>query len=83
MGYLKAIAGKYIASLHIVDGEGNIEKDEFDALEVIFNERPEAPGNYQYLLRADNLTWEMVKMLPDDDLDDSEALAIILGGGDA
>lgn len=83
MGYLKAIAGEYIASLHIVDGEGNIGKDEFDALEVMFNERPEAPENYQYLLRADNLTWEMVEMPPDDDLDAADALAILLGGGDA
>ena len=79
MEYLKAIANGYIMSLHIVTIGGNIDKNEFDELKAMFQERPEAPDGYQYLLRADTLEWEMVEIPHDDDLDDSEALDILMG----
>lgn len=81
MGYLKAIANGYIMSLHIVSGEGNCDKKEYDSLEAMFRERPEAPEGYWYLLRADTLEWGLVEA-PEDDLPDEEALAILLGGAD-
>lgn len=80
MGYLKTIANEYIVSLHIVDDDGNIDKAEFDALEALFQERPEAPDGHAYLLRADNLEWELVELPPEGDIDDSEAINILLGG---
>ena len=82
MGYLKAIANGYIMSLHIVNGEGNCGKEEYDSLEAMFLERPEAPEGYWYLLRADTLEWELVEAPEDDDVDDAEAIEILLGGAE-
>ena len=80
MGYVKIIDNEYIMSLHIVNGEGNCGKNEFESLKTLFQERPDAPDGYWYLLRADTLEWELVEVSDDPDLDPADALSILLGG---
>ena len=82
MGYLKVISDGYVMSLHIINGTGNCEKAEYETLEGLFAERPPAPEGYQYYLRADNLEWELVEAPEDDEIEDSEALEILLGGAE-
>ena len=45
--------------------------------------KPTAPEGYEYKLRADTLEWELAELPaepePSEDVDDSEALDIILG----
>lgn len=58
------------------------EKNEVFAL---LCDKPIAAEGYEYKLRADTLEWELVELPPapepSEDVDDSEALNIILGGG--
>lgn len=82
MDYLKVIQGKYIMALHIVTDGGNCNEEEYNSLLALFADRPEAPSGYWYLLRADTLEWEMVEAPENDDVDDAEALAILLGGAE-
>lgn len=76
---------KIIDSGHI-DGIGtsgndectSITEEEYTQLCAVFADRPTAPTGYVYLLKTD-LTWEL-KEVEEPDLDDSEALNILLGG---
>lgn len=47
-------------------------------------EKPKDPVGYTHKLRADNLEWELVENPPEPDpeLDDAEALSILLGGAE-
>lgn len=64
-----------------------IEQDDEQYPDLIdmIREKPQDPDGYQHKLRADNLEWELVELPPapepSEDVDDSEALNIILGGG--
>ena len=80
MEYLKIVQNGYIMSLHIVISGGNCGEAEYNSLLALFGNRPEAPSGYWYLLRADTLEWELVEAPENDDVDDAEALAILLGG---
>lgn len=60
------------------------ESNDLNHAEIIAKiaEKPEDPDGYVYMLRADNLNWELVETppSPDPELDDAEALEILLGG---
>ena len=65
-----------------------IDADQFGAIQTAIDNKPQdAPDGYQYRLRADTLEWELAELPaepePSEDVDDSEALDIILGGADA
>lgn len=87
MKYFKNLSGTYIDS--VSTGEGEIEITESEYIEIlgVIQTATAAPKGYAYLLRADNLEWELVELPEEDDpedeeLSDSEALDIILGGAE-
>lgn len=82
MGYLKTLSKDYIMSLHKTEGDGNITEEEFEHISALFNERPEAQEGYLYLLRSDDLTWELVEIPHDTEISDEESLSILLGGAE-
>lgn len=59
----------------------SVAEDEYDALVSMFAERPTAPSGYAYLLQDDPLEWVLVELPPEPepDIDDAEALDILLG----
>lgn len=67
------------------DSAAAITEAEYNEILSAIQTAPKAPDGYQYKLRADNLEWELVEMPEpeDDELSDSEALDIILGGAEA
>lgn len=63
------------------DNATGITEAEYHALSEMFAARPTAPEGYDYLLQDDPLEWVLVELPPDDpDVDDAEALEILLGG---
>lgn len=82
MGYMKCISGDYIASLHIVSGDGNVSKAEYDDLKSRFESRPTAPDGYQYFLQKDSLEWELKEIQSEPEPTSDEILNILLGGDD-
>ena len=68
---------------HIVAVEPTDEQ--YDRVIELLKNYPEAPEGYVYMLNAETLEWEMVEVHeappdPDPELDDAEALEILLGG---
>lgn len=60
------------------------EAEKNEVFSMLCNKPQDAPDGYENKLRADNLEWELVELPPapepSEDVDDSEALNIILGG---
>lgn len=84
MNYRKAVINGYIYGVGETTAEGNITAEQYNRLSEMFESTPEAPEGFYYLLREDE-TWELVKKDPEPefpDIDDSEALEIILGGAE-
>ena len=65
------------------DNVTEITEAEYNSLSEMFAERPTAPDGFEYLLQDDPLEWVLVELPPDPDpeIDDAEALEILLGGG--
>lgn len=88
MSFYKNICGGYIESLSNGFGQKQITEEEYNNLLSIIRSAPSAPDGYTYMLRADTLEWELVENQPepeppaDDDVDDAEALSILLGGAE-
>lgn len=60
--------------------EGNTDA-EYEEFLSLFRQKPSAPEGYDYFLRWQDRVWELVKIEEDDpDVDDAEALNILLGG---
>jgi hypothetical protein len=85
MDYFKSVVDGYILGVSAGNGKTKITESEYnDILRVIHN-RPSATETVDYRLRED-LTWEEYEVEPDgdppvtEDIDDAEALNIILGG---
>ncbi len=64
------------------DNVTGITEAEYNSLLEMFASRPSAPEGYAYLLRDDPREWVLVELPPDpdEDIDDGEALEILLGG---
>lgn len=64
------------------DDVTGITETEYNALLEMFAARPTAPDGYAYRLQDDPREWVLVEMPPDpdEDIDDAEALEILLGG---
>lgn len=80
-----------IVSDGFVDGFGTngndsvtgISEAEYKELMAFFHTLPVAPAGKKYLMRAEPLAWVLVdEPDPDPELDDAEALEIILGGAE-
>lgn len=78
----------YILSIQVGGGGTPITDDEYNAILAAIYNCPEAPEGYGCRLKTD-LTWELYELPPepepdpDAEITDSEALAIITGGGSA
>ena len=88
MSFYKNIRDSYIESLSKGFGQRQITEEEYTNILSIIRSTPPAPDGYTYMLRADNLEWELVENPSepeppvDDDVDDAEALSILLGGAE-
>ena len=78
--FFKVIKDNYILGVGIGERGTEITQSEYDQLTDIFHVMPQKEG-YEYRLKTD-LTWEEHEREPEpiDNLTDSEALSIILGG---
>ena len=82
--YIKTIEDGYILNIQTIDipNMGNITKQEYDTIYEVIQNRPTPREGYNYRLKTD-LTWEEYEEedIPiEDEIDDSEALEIIVGG---
>lgn len=84
MNYTLSIADGYI--IGVCESESHfpneITKAERDEIFNLLMSRPKAEEGYQYMLKADNLEWELVALpVPseDDEIDADEALSILTG----
>lgn len=87
MKYNKIVSDGYILSITTSDGKGhgNISESEYNEIREIIRNRPTAPEGYGYRLTG-SLVWELYEIPPveveeDPELTDSEALEIIVNGG--
>lgn len=76
---------------NIIDGFGTngpdtvtaITEEEYAALTAMFVSRPTPPSGYAYVMQDEPREWALVELPSDDpELDDAEALEIILGGAE-
>ena len=83
MRFFKIIKDGYIFAVCTGSGDVEIAAEEYANIVDLVHNRPMPPEGYDYRLRED-LTWEEYQ-LPvidpaEEEISDSEALAIILGG---
>lgn len=85
MRFYKTIDTGFLISVGTGGGGTEITESEYNAILDIIHAAPTAPEGYAYMLRASDLEWELVELPPapepSEDVDDSEALEILLGGG--
>lgn len=86
MRYYKLVDGGYILGVAIGTGAGGTEitSTEYDEIMTVIHNKPQATATTDYRLKTD-LTWEEYEVEPDppsDEIDDSEALEILLGGAE-
>ena len=83
MRHYKIINNSFVEAIGIGFDGLEITVEEYNGISDMIDNRPTPPEGYDYRLRED-LTWELYELPPidpvDDEIDDSEALAIILGG---
>ena len=83
MRYYKSTESGYIDLVGIDIGGEEITREEYETILSVICNRPVSEPGYVYKLRTD-LTWELCEVPPieeaDEEITDSEALAIILGG---
>ena len=78
----------YIVSISKGAGEIAVTEEEYNSILSIIRSAPSAPDGYTYMLRADTMEWELVENHPepeppvDEEVDDGEALSILLGGAE-
>jgi hypothetical protein len=83
MRFYKIVEEGCLLAIGTGSGGNEITAEEYNSLLTLIRNRPTPPEGYDYRLRED-LTWEEYE-LPhidpaDNEISDSEALAIILGG---
>lgn len=82
MRYNKHLSDSYILAVGTGAGGTEITETEYNQILAVIRAKPPRTEIEDYHLRED-LTWEAfaVEPLPEPELDDSEALEILLGGG--
>ena len=82
MRFFKIERDGYIPQIGIDCGGIEITEDEYNEILSVIDARPTPPDGYDYRLKTD-LTWELFELPPEpDDVDDAEALDILLGGAE-
>ena len=80
MKYYKTVVNGYIEQIGTDTGGTKITKTEYNQILAAVRAMPAAEEGYGYRLKED-LTWELFELPePSDDVDDAEALEILLGG---
>ena len=81
MRHFIVIVDGYILAIGTGNGHTEITEDEYNAILEVIHNKPSATATTDYRLRTD-LTWEEYELppRPEPELDDTEALNIILGG---
>ena len=84
MMFRKIVFDGHILGVSEVDQNGNIDEDEYHRLSAVIKAMPTAPNGYYYALRDADGEWELIEIPDptDDDIDDAEALAILMGGAE-
>lgn len=67
MKYYKNVAAEYIASITTGAGQIEITREDYDEIMAIIRNAPKSPVGYVYMLRDEELTWELVELPPDPD----------------
>lgn len=70
MRYYKNVRDGYILGIGEYGIGIEIAKDEYDEIVAIIRTAPTSPDGYVYMLRNDNLTWELVELTLDPELDE-------------
>lgn len=81
MRYWKSENDGYISTVGTGDGGVEIVKAEYDNIMTAISNKPQSTDTRGYRLKTD-LTWEEYQIEPSDEIDDSEALEILLGGAE-
>lgn len=83
MRFYKQTADGYITAIGTGAGGTEITESEYNEIMTVIHNKPEATDTTDYLLKTD-LTWEAYEVEPvtDPDIDETEALDIILGGAE-
>ena len=82
MRYYKLIDSGYILAIGTGNGGEEITAAEYDEIMTLIHNKPVETETIKYRLKTD-LTWEQYEVdppEPSDEIDDSEALEILLGG---
>lgn len=82
MTYCKFLDNDYILAIGTGNGGEEITKSEYDTILSVIQLRPQETETVGYRLKAD-LTWESYEKEPTplpDEISDSEAMEILLGG---
>lgn len=81
MRFYKQTDGDYITMIGIGSGWTEITESEYNEIMAVIRNKPQGTATTDYRLRED-LTWEEYEIppMPEPDIDDSEALEILLGG---
>ena len=80
--YFKRIENGYISFVGVGDGGEIITESEYQEIMEVIHSKPKDTENIGYKLKAD-LSWEPYEKepIPDqEEIDDSEAVGILLGG---
>lgn len=83
MRFYKQTADGYITAIGTGAGGTEITESEYNEIMTVIHNKPEATDTLDYQLK-DDLTWESFEVEPvtDPDIDETEALDIILGGAE-
>ena len=82
MRYYKNVDNGYILAIGTGNGGTEITEAEYNKILSVIQTRPQSTETTDYRLRV-NLTWEPYDIEPEpeeDEIDESEALEILLGG---
>lgn len=81
MRYYKLIENGYITAIGTGGGGTEITEQEYNTIMTVIHQKPPRSGDMDYRLKTD-LTWEEYyspEPEPPEDIDDTEALDILLG----
>ena len=84
MNYYKIIENGYILAVGTNTGGEEITESEYDEIMTVIHNKPARTDTTDYQLKED-LTWEAYQIEPPDpdpELDDTDALEILLGGAE-
>ena len=70
MRYYKTIIDSYLVAVGTGTGGTEITESEYNDLLSIIHNRPTPSTGFDYKLKADTLTWELVELPPIDETDD-------------